>query len=85
MGGNCSPLIADLYLSFLEFTYMSSIMKTDYTLAKKLSFNSRYIDDIITPNVTNFLKIANNIYPAELPLEQTNSNKLHDFFSGFRH
>ena len=80
MGGNCSPLIADLYLAWLEYKYITNIMKTDFSLAKKLSYNSRYIDDIITPNVSDFLSIAALIYPKEVPLIKSTSNNLHDCF-----
>ena len=59
---------------------MSKIMKTNFALAKKLSFNCRYIDDIITPNVTNFLDIASCIYLEKLPLEMSSNNHLHDCF-----
>ena len=55
-------------------------MKSNYALAKRLSSNSRYIDDIITPNTTNFLDIATSIYPLELPLEISTNNHLHDSF-----
>ena len=80
MGGNCSPFIADLYLSWLEYKFMKDLMRTDFPLAKKLSSNSRYIDDIITPNIPNFLDIASSIYQKELPLEMSSSNHLHDCF-----
>ena len=80
MGGNCSPLIADLYLSWLEYMYVLDTMKSNFTLAKQLSSNSRYIDDIITPNTTNFLDFASSIYPKELPLEMSSNNSLHDSF-----
>ena len=82
MGGNCSPLIADLYLSWLEYKYMKELMKSksSFPLAKKLSSNSRYIDDIITPNIHDFLDIASSIYPKELPLENSTNNNLHDCF-----
>ena len=80
MGGNCSPLIADLYLSWLEYKYVTDTMKNNFPLAKQLSYNSRYIDDIITPNISNFLDIASHIYPKELPLERSSSNSLHDCF-----
>ena len=81
MGGNASPLIADLYLSWLEYQYLSKLVRNkDFNLLHKLKYNSRYIDDIITPNVENFLEIAKHIYPIELPLEQTNNDSLHDTF-----
>ena len=39
MSGNASPFIADLYLSWCEFCYMTKIVKTDYAMAKLLSYN----------------------------------------------
>ena len=81
MGGNASPLIADLYLSWLEYQYLSKLVRNkDFNLLHKLKYNSRYIDDIITPNVENFLEIAKHIYPTEIPLEQTDNDSLHDTF-----
>ena len=58
MGGNASPFIADLYLSWCEYCYMTKVVKTDYTLAKLLSYNCRYLDDICTINLQNFGDIA---------------------------
>ena len=34
MGGNASPFIAILYLSWCEYCYMTKVVKTDYALAK---------------------------------------------------
>ena len=58
MGGNASPFIADLYLSLCEYCYMTKVVKTDYTLAKLLSYKCRYLDDICTINLQNFGDIA---------------------------
>ena len=81
MGGNASPLIADLYLSWLEYQYLSKLVRNkDFNLLHKLKYNSRYIDDIITPNVENFLEIAKHIYPTEISLEQTDNDSLYDTF-----
>ena len=33
MGGNASPFIADLYLSWCEYCYMTKIVKIDYAMA----------------------------------------------------
>ena len=55
-------------------------MKDDFSLAKKLSFNARYIDDIACVNVTNFAEIAKQIYPNEIPLECNNTNDNKDVF-----
>ena len=32
MGGNASLFIADLYLSWCEYCYMTKVVKTDYAL-----------------------------------------------------
>ena len=40
MGGNASPFIADLYLSWCEYCYMTKMNKTDYAMAKLLSCNT---------------------------------------------
>ena len=64
MGGNASPLIADLYLSWLEYQYLSKLVTNkDFNLLHKPKCNSRYIDDIITPNVEKSLEITKHIYP----------------------
>ena len=62
MGGNASPFIADLYLSWCEYCYMTKIIKTDYAMAKLLSYNCRYLDDICTVNFKYFGDIAIYIY-----------------------
>ena len=73
--------IADLDLSWLEYQYLSKLVTNkDFNLLHKLKYNSRYINDIITPNVENFLEIAKHTYPPEIPLEQTHNDSLHDTF-----
>ena len=65
----------------MEYQYLSKLVRNkDFNLLHKLKYNSRYIDDIITPNVENFLEIAKHIYPTEIPLEQTDNDSLHDTF-----
>ena len=58
MGGNASPFIAKLYLSWCEYCYMTKVVKTDYPLASLLAYNCRYLDDICTINLQNFGDIA---------------------------
>ena len=43
MGGNALPFIADLYLLWCEYCYMTKVVKTDYALAKLLSYNCRHL------------------------------------------
>ena len=54
MGGNASPFIPDLYLSWCGYCYLTKVVNTDYALAKLLSHNCRYLDDICTINLRNF-------------------------------
>ena len=49
------------------------------TILELISDQSKY-NDIITPNVENFLEIAKHIYPTEILLEQTHNDSLHDTF-----
>ena len=69
MGGNASPFIADLYLSWCEYCYVTKLTKTDYNLAKILSYNCRYLDDICTVNLKDFDTISKDIYDNTLIFE----------------
>ena len=81
MGGNASPFIADPYLSWCEYCYMTKAVKTDEALAKLLSYNCRYFDDICTVNLQYFGDIAKGMYDNTLLLEgSTCSHKLDTFF-----
>ena len=87
MGGNASPLIADLFLANLEFKYMDKLVSSKSTenlrLARKLSNNSRYIDDIAVCNmgdINEFVQCSKNIYPASIPLTSGNPENHRDTF-----
>ena len=75
MGGNASPLIADLFLANLEFKYMDKLVSSkspnNLRLARKFSNNSRYIDDIGVCNmndINDFVICSKDIYPDSIPL-----------------
>ena len=78
MGGNASPLIADLVLSMLEYDFLTNI--NNKTIAKTMSYTMRYIDDILSINCDNFLVHAKLIYPSCLPLENTAKSKYESCF-----
>ena len=61
MGGNAPPFIADLYLWWCEYCNMTKVVKTDYAMAKLLSYNCKCLDDIGTVNLKYFGDIANDI------------------------
>ncbi len=68
MGSNCSPLLADLFLSWCEYEFMVDLNREE---AKDFSSICRYIDDIAAFDCPNFVNKAKNIYPLELSLEET--------------
>ena len=75
MGGNCSPLLADLFLMHCEFIFMQKIVKDKkYGLAKLLSNTSRYIDDVSIINYRHFDTLLNSIYPNDLLAERNGEN-----------
>lgn len=75
MGGNCSPLLADLFLLNCEFSYMKQLVKEKkFGLAKLLSNTSRYIDDICVVNYKHFNSLIPKIYPADLVADRNGEN-----------
>ena len=78
MGGNSSSQLADLSLAKSEFNYMQSLLRAKrLNLAKLLSNNCRYVDDLITVNYLHFEQLIDNIYPSDLKMERSgNNNKL---------
>ena len=81
MGGNCSPLLADLFLAHCEFDFMSDLLKSKkFGLARLLSYTSRYIDDLCFLNYKHFDSIRDKIYPSDLLAERSGDNdKLVDY------
>ncbi|MCP4978369.1 MAG: hypothetical protein GY931_19660 [Maribacter sp.] len=70
MGGNASPLLADLSLAVMEFKYLKQATPQQ---RKDIGDNVRYIDDLLNANGKSFLTVCKNIYPASLLLEDTTS------------
>ena len=69
MGSACSPMIADLTLTSLEFLFMSDSKNAQ--LARQVKVCRRYVDDIVAINCPDFLEIAKQIYPNTIPLQRT--------------
>ena len=67
MGGNCSPMMADLCLTVMEHRY---IMSAPTSVQYGLRYVVRYIDDILVANFGAFHNIAKEIYPTELILKR---------------
>jgi len=68
MGGNASPLLADLTLTALEYKFLKSLSAHEQ---RNMGISFRYIDDVLNINGNDFLNCSKNIYPASLPLENT--------------
>ena len=81
MGTDCAPFLANLFLYYYEFKYMDRMCKENYSLAKKLSFTWRYIDDLITLNSDGYFdEIRTDIYPESLKLNKENADDSHASF-----
>ena len=75
MGGNCSSQIADQFLCFREFLYMKSLLnQKKLGLARLLSDNSRYVDDLGIQNYRNFDHLIADIYPKDLIMERSGND-----------
>ena len=74
MGGNCSPMMADLCLTVMEHRY---IMSAPTSVQYGLRYVVRYIDDILVANHEAFSDIAKDIYPNELILKRADTPTSH--------
>jgi len=70
MGTDCAPFLANLFLYSYEFKWIDKQRKRKhYLLLKKFRHCSRYIDDLLLVNNSNFmLKIMDEMYPKQLEL-----------------
>ena len=72
MGGNSSSQLADVPHSKSEFNYQLSLIKDKkFNLAKRLSSNKRYVDDLGVINYTSFTSRIPEIYPPDLLMERS--------------
>ena len=87
-----NPMIADLFLANLEYKYMDYLVNTkqnsnnydrNIRIARKLSNNRGYIDDILVCDmidINEFLQYSSEIYPDSIPLTAGNADHLKDIF-----
>ena len=75
MGGNSSSQFADLSLAKSEFNYMKTLLSSKkLNLAKLLSNNCRYVDDINIFNYLHFNNLISYIYPSDLVMDRSGDN-----------
>ena len=73
MGGNASPMLADLTLSMIEFEYLSK--QQNLNIARTFGKVYRYMDDIAVIGEGDFKQVFNQIYPDSLQLEETSTSE----------
>ena len=69
MGINCAPLVVDLFLSFNEGNFVTTL--SDYNQADNIeacNSTSSYLDDLLNIDNPYFEEMGNQIYPLELQL-----------------
>ena len=75
MGKNCAPLVADLLLFCYERDFMLSLSYNNQTdIIEAFNSTSRYKDDLLNIDNTDFEQMVGQIYPTELQLNQANSS-----------
>jgi hypothetical protein len=76
-GGNASPALADLCLSFMEYDFLSK--KENRATTKRLAYTCRYVDDICSLYSPALREVYAQIYPPSLPLnfDDTSNGSLH--------
>ena len=78
MGGNSSSQFADLSLAISEFNYMKKLLSNKkINLAKLMSNNCRYVDDVSIINYLNFGNLISEIYPSDLAMERSGDDNKH--------
>ena len=72
MGGNCSKEISDCTLGWFEFKFMDSLLKNKEKrpLARSLSYNCRFVDDLISIDYQHFGNLYPKIYPEGLLMDR---------------
>jgi len=75
MGSDPAPAFANLFLFHYESSWLKSIKKNNYILARKFGQVFRYIDDLIALNDGHvFETFHEDIYPEELQLNKENTD-----------
>ena len=82
MGTNCAPLVEDLLLFCYERDFMKSLSPENQAdIIEAFNPTSRYLDDLLNIDNIYFEPMVNQIYPAELQLNKTNSSDTEAPFS----
>ena len=69
MGTNCAPLVSDLFLFCCERDFMTSLSDDNQAdIIEAFNSTSRYLDDLLSIDISYFEGTVNKIYPPELQL-----------------
>ena len=72
MGTNCAPLLSNLFLYSYEADFIEGLLKkSEKKLSRSFNFTFRYIDDVLSLNISRFGDFVDRIYPIELEIKDT--------------
>jgi len=74
MGGNASPMLADLFLLSYEMNFMLNFRRENPTTYNAMCTVVRYLDDLMVVNFPEFDRLKARIYPEEMEISKTNEN-----------
>ena len=72
MGTICAPPLADLFLYSSEADFIQGLLKkNEKKLARSFNLKFRYINDVLSLNISRFGDFVDCIYPIELEIRDT--------------
>jgi hypothetical protein len=72
MGTICAPPLADLFLYSSEADFIQGLLKkNEKKLARSFNIKFRYINDVLSLNISRFGDFVDCIYPIELEIRDT--------------
>jgi hypothetical protein len=69
MGTICAPPLADLFLYSSESDFIQGLLEKK--LARSFNLKFRYINDVLSLNISRFGDFVDCIYPIELEIRDT--------------
>ena len=73
MGTNCAPLVADLFLFCYGRDFLTALSDVKHAeIIEVFNSTSRYLDDLLNIDNSDFEGIFDRVYPPELQLNKAN-------------
>ena len=78
MGTSCAPFLADVFLYSYEAGFIQGLhKKNEKKLARSSNVTFRYIDDVLSLNISRFSDFVNSIYPNKLEIKDTTDTEMY--------